>query len=237
MTKPTESYEWATDAAYAEPGEAWDTQPTKVNPSAGRRAEGFVPRAKVAADYLNYLLNAIGAWLGWIDDRFETTSGRIDLDGYATQKTNRVHCYEAINSGTVTDWTVQAPNMRTEAINAVLRFVIKVPRNAAVEGIVVRCKPGATLTARGGAGNGVVVQASGHVAGTGTTAPTNVSIFSNVDQADNVNWQNIGALSLGIAAGTYDHITVRIQGGNDSDTNKDLVHECAVGFTCDKLEN
>lgn len=236
MSKPTEDYEWATDATYDEPAQAWDGAANKVNPSAGRRAEGFVPAAKVAADYINYLLNAIGKWLGWFDDRFEVSSGRIDLDGYATQKANFVHAYDG-RIELDTDWSTQAPNMQTEVNGAAMRFVLKIPRNAAVQGILVRCKPGATLTARGGAGNGIRVQAWGTVAGTGTTAPSLVSLFSTADQADNTNWQNVGALSLGIAAGTYDSITVRVLGGVDSGTNKDLVHWCTVGFTCDKIEN
>lgn len=49
---------FASDELYSASGEPWDAQPTKVEPSGGILASGFVPGEPVSVELLNYLLNA-----------------------------------------------------------------------------------------------------------------------------------------------------------------------------------
>lgn len=78
MAKPSEAVDWATDTNYVDGGEDWNATPTKINPAAGRRLEGFEPRNTLAATYLNYLFNALGKWVEWLGDRFDD-DGRVDF--------------------------------------------------------------------------------------------------------------------------------------------------------------
>jgi hypothetical protein len=57
--KPTR-FIWADDDLYAAGGDPWSGQPNKVVPSAGRRAQGYIPEIKPAAANINYILNEIG---------------------------------------------------------------------------------------------------------------------------------------------------------------------------------
>lgn len=52
---------FATDELFSDPGQPWDGQPTKVAPSGGIEATGFVPGQPVPVEFLNYLLNEYSA--------------------------------------------------------------------------------------------------------------------------------------------------------------------------------
>lgn len=54
----------ATDAAYDDPGEAWDLAPTKVALDAGALASGMLPNRPLNADELNWILNQLGVRVG-----------------------------------------------------------------------------------------------------------------------------------------------------------------------------
>ncbi len=58
MPQPQGSAEWAENAVYASPGDPWDGNPTKVQPPAGKTAEGYEPTEEVAAQFVN-------DWPGW----------------------------------------------------------------------------------------------------------------------------------------------------------------------------
>lgn len=78
MAKPTEDYTWATDTNFADPGQDWDAQPTKVEPGpTGYRQQGFLPARLLPADFLNWLFNAIGKWLTWFDARFASDGASL----------------------------------------------------------------------------------------------------------------------------------------------------------------
>ncbi len=51
---------FATDDTFLDPGQPWDGQPTKVAPSGGIEASGFVPGQPMPAEFLNYLLSELG---------------------------------------------------------------------------------------------------------------------------------------------------------------------------------
>ncbi len=63
MPQPQGSAEWAANANYASPGDPWDGNPTKVQPPAGKTAEGWEPTEEVAAQFLNDWQNRAGALL------------------------------------------------------------------------------------------------------------------------------------------------------------------------------
>jgi hypothetical protein len=62
MAKPTESYTWATDATYDA-----DAAANKVEPGSTQRANGFERGEEPGAQHVNYHLNALGEWLGYLD--------------------------------------------------------------------------------------------------------------------------------------------------------------------------
>lgn len=51
--------EWASDTDYSPPASVGVSQATKVEPSAGAKAQGFLPGVKVTAQRLNWILNAL----------------------------------------------------------------------------------------------------------------------------------------------------------------------------------
>lgn len=64
MAKPTEVFDWATDTNQ-NTGPDQGT-PTKLEPPSGFQAQGWISEAPLFAQYLNWLLYAIGQWLGWL---------------------------------------------------------------------------------------------------------------------------------------------------------------------------
>lgn len=58
---------WATDAAYDSPGNAWDTDPNKSEPSSDEFANGFEPTEHLSAQKLNSVLNHASIWAGYFN--------------------------------------------------------------------------------------------------------------------------------------------------------------------------
>lgn len=54
---------WANDENINDPGEAWDATPTKVEPGAGKRDDGYLPGENPTAQHLNHKFNEIGKWI------------------------------------------------------------------------------------------------------------------------------------------------------------------------------
>lgn len=65
MAKPTQTAAWATDANYTGGPEAGT--PTKVEPTAAKKAEGHEPGEEPAAQSLNWWQNVVGAWTAWLN--------------------------------------------------------------------------------------------------------------------------------------------------------------------------
>jgi len=52
-------FDWATDTNYPAGSETWSATPTKVAPSAGVQADGFVPTDRPPAQWINWLFNGV----------------------------------------------------------------------------------------------------------------------------------------------------------------------------------
>ncbi len=63
---PEDDAQWATNAAFASPGDSWDTDPTKVRPPAGLKAEGWEPTLVHPAGFENYLRNKVGEFVEYL---------------------------------------------------------------------------------------------------------------------------------------------------------------------------
>lgn len=59
--------QWASDDVYDSAGKNWNTKPTKLQPSAGRIAEGFEPGERIPAEFFNWLANNFGVHLQYLD--------------------------------------------------------------------------------------------------------------------------------------------------------------------------
>jgi len=53
---------WANDENINDPGQPWDATPTKVEPGAGKRDDGFLPEENPTAQHLNLQLNELSKW-------------------------------------------------------------------------------------------------------------------------------------------------------------------------------
>jgi hypothetical protein len=64
-TPPT----WATNSTYSGTGEAWESTPTRVTPSAGKIQNGFEPEEKPSAQTTNDRLGKLGDWITYYEAR------------------------------------------------------------------------------------------------------------------------------------------------------------------------
>jgi hypothetical protein len=67
MSRPDTLPEWATDTNFAAGSEDWSATPTKVEPSAGKKATGQVPESAFPAPEYNWLLNNFSEWIDFLD--------------------------------------------------------------------------------------------------------------------------------------------------------------------------
>lgn len=63
MSRPDELPAWATDPNYPAGSKAWSSQPTKIAPTSGQKAQGAEPQVGFGAQQLNWLLNNHARWL------------------------------------------------------------------------------------------------------------------------------------------------------------------------------
>lgn len=85
MAAPTAIATIATDATYTADADPWSGAATKVDPGSTRIAEGFEPDL-LPAPWLNFVLNAITAWINYIKTYLNTTSEEFV---YPTAKTRK----------------------------------------------------------------------------------------------------------------------------------------------------
>lgn len=88
MAKPIVVPTFATDTLYPVSAEAFSLTATKTAPSLGKMAEGFEPKEKPAAQYLNYVLHWLGQWASYVNagnlDGPITITGDLTVTGYTT---------------------------------------------------------------------------------------------------------------------------------------------------------
>lgn len=85
MAAPTAIATIATDATFAADADPWSGDATKVDPGSTRITEGFEPDL-LPAPWLNFVLNAITAWINYLKTYFNTTSEEFV---YPTTKTRK----------------------------------------------------------------------------------------------------------------------------------------------------
>lgn len=68
MSRPAEIPTWATNDTFNSVGDPWDTDPTKVEPSAGRKAEGWEPTQVPPAEFFNWMMNSYGLWITYLSE-------------------------------------------------------------------------------------------------------------------------------------------------------------------------
>lgn len=65
-SKPANGISWASDANYASGSQVGQT--TRLAPSAGYKAQGFIPRRSLPARYLNWVLGTVSDWVDYLKD-------------------------------------------------------------------------------------------------------------------------------------------------------------------------
>jgi hypothetical protein len=65
MAKPSAPVTWATDTNYASGSETGQT--TRLAPSSGFKAQGFLPAEECPARYMNWCIGALADWTGYLD--------------------------------------------------------------------------------------------------------------------------------------------------------------------------
>lgn len=237
MAEPSQRFEWATDAAYDAPGEAWDTHDPKLEPPDALKEEGWEPRARVNARFLNWILNRIGQWIDWLDDERDRFNAYCRPEGIElpapVQYARRLGCTSAFIP--VTDsWshTVEE-RLRSEADGAVLRWDLSpiLPIDGSIVRLRVLVKPG---TARSSP-NGILIrlyrQHFGVLFGSPSTAIHTVGSAED-DGTDDLQW-----ITLSFVPGPGEPISagaawmLELVAGSDAGTNKDLVYAARVEFS------
>jgi hypothetical protein len=151
MPAPTAIATIATDAAFAADGDPWSGDPTKVDPGAGRIAEGFEPDLLPAA-WLNFVLNAITAWVNYLKTYLNTTTEEFV---YPTTKTRRLVLSAnqalavAASSGTP-DWypnvSTNVPTLVPRVAAATATFPVVVPSGSTITAVEVLVRSSAVRT-------------------------------------------------------------------------------------------
>lgn len=72
VARPAVIPSWSTDANYPAGGDPWSATPTRVEPDAGNKAGGFVPKEKPPAQFFNWLIGVLANWVAYFDDHLLT---------------------------------------------------------------------------------------------------------------------------------------------------------------------
>lgn len=75
MPPPVISPRFATDTNFAADGDSWSGAATKLDPGAGRRAEGYEPDT-LPAEWINFMTNLHGEWIKYLDDELLGSAAR-----------------------------------------------------------------------------------------------------------------------------------------------------------------
>ncbi|AKF06087.1 hypothetical protein [Sandaracinus amylolyticus] len=102
-------------------------------------------------------------------------------------------------------------------------------------------RPGATLAARGGAGNGVQAAVFGVSFGASFAAPaittTHVGTTDEDDGTTNLQWLQVDLAPSGVAVSTYATWYLRLYAGVDGDTNRDFFYGAMVEVASPTIRN
>ena len=233
MARPTEQPLWGTDAVFAAIGKAWDGLANKTDPGAGKKAEGFEPTERPAADYLNWLFNRIYLWTQYLED----ITNAADEHVYPTPKTRVVVIgpHSGINltgdgwhySG-VTDIAYIKANV--DNVKRIFNLTDHLPSGCTVTKIDALIKPGAAHTMEFN-----WVETNDAL----DNFPTNSASYtpggssgSTTGQLANTNYQRISFSGLSIVIGRDANMLVgELKAGTTASSNNDRCYGIEVTYT------
>jgi hypothetical protein len=151
MPAPTAIATIATNATYAADADPWSGDATKVDPGSTRIAEGFEPDL-LPAPWLNFVLNAVTAWINYLKTYFNTTSEEFV---YPTTKTRRLvisanQALAVAASGGTPDWypnvSSNVPALIPRLAAAVATFPVVIPSGSTITAVEVLVRSSAVRT-------------------------------------------------------------------------------------------
>lgn len=233
-TEPTESLVViATDANHADPGEAWDGQPTKVSPSVGLQATGFTPATPVPPGVFNYMFNTLTKWATYAKEGFTDLKTRISSDEwvYPTSKTRTVRY--SPSRGTITgtgavNYTFSNGISAVHSANGTsskffVDFTELVPTGGVISALKIRVIPGAARATTGDR-----MQAGYEIAVGDSTITSSPQIYD--DGTATAQDLDFGALAI-----TVNHATSRycawVYAGADAATHNDFTLYVEVTYS------
>ena len=77
ISKPSDVPTWATDG-------------DKLQPPAGKQAQGFVPRERATAQHFNWLFHSIGNWMKWLNSMFGQSISSVPGARYLAVASNNI---------------------------------------------------------------------------------------------------------------------------------------------------
>jgi hypothetical protein len=154
MPAPATSPLFATDATYTADGDTWSGDPTKVDPGATRRAEGYEPDT-LPAEWLNFQIGLHGDWIKWHDDELLASGSRTirfsAFTGYGVNSTGASPAFKSqVQSSGLTEgfYLVSAINFA----QWILPISDLLPDGSEVLTVTALVQPGAARTGAVGSG-------------------------------------------------------------------------------------
>jgi hypothetical protein len=222
MAKPTENYDWATNANYAGGPDVGTA--SKVEPTAGVRADGWRKNDQPPAQYQNWWQNTIQKWAEYFEDVIDATR---DTNGISRQIDVPASAFTQLSSAGVFQWGLfNTAAVLQSAVNTGVTAVglaRYMPHGGILTGVQVLVNPG---VARATVGNRA--QTLDWVT---PASPGLVTI--GADQTDNgtTNIQVVAWGTLSLALTSAQAIVLEVTAGNDAGTNTDSVHGVRLTFT------
>lgn len=237
MPAPSTSPLFSTDATFAADGDDWSGDPTKIDPGAPRRAEGFEPDT-LPAEWLNFQIGLIGDWIKWHEDEILGVATRTERfspwigEGLASAGGSAWRC-QVFSTG-----LTEGFNLATDA-NYGRRFLNLsdlLPEGSEVQSVSALVKPGA---ARAGGPGAEKMELKAFTAITDWTPAVAANAFSN-DGTSDVDDGTTGVQVLTIASGvtiarSSTQYVAMLTGGFDAGTNRDLLYGWEVVYSGPKM--
>lgn len=221
--------QWATDTNFTNGPDVGT--PTKVEPSAGVKAEGHVPGTILPAQRLNWHLNRLGEEASYVDDVLNadvnhyTKSGKLRQAWFMATTLQR-----GISSAGAPQWGLTT-ELRSEVNQALLFFDLRraAPHGATLVNVIAVWKPG---VARAGADRMLLelkertIDPSPFPAIVGAVSTP----FSIYDAGSHTDIEATTLVTTSYVIDSSKQQWVSITAGSDAGTNKDLFYGLRVTF-------
>jgi hypothetical protein len=242
MPAPSDSPEFATSANFTVDGDAWGGDPTKADPGAPRKAEGFEP-STLPAEWLNWVLNNHGAWAVWLEDE------RARLDAYcadtgvvlpAAQTHTRymaaVSWRSVSGTGAYTHASQPFWTLSTNLAQLSMDISRVLPRAASIRRIAAVVNPGAARTGT----DRMILELIGHTVDTPFGTPSISFTVAASQRDDTTTAQQSIVIDLSgspVPVTDAEDWTLTLTAGTDAAANNDLAYMVIVEFTCATITN